>query len=380
MSPTERLSKIVDAIAGRRAVQDPSDLPWDPNSSQFPSRKELPKIPGAPGDAAWVWGKDDQIGRLNLLTPARVKAAAAEIKTGEMVRLDLPLDVPKAPSFGREVFQHKIKPLGSGVGYDDLYTLNTKSGTQWDGFRHIDAKNNPKFAHLSSKCFYNGDKTDNTKATSADIEGPTPTTRCSIHHWSTHCIASRAVLLDYKSYAEAHNINYDPYTSHAISYADLTACGKYQNLDIRPESAGGDLRPGDILLVRSGFVQRYNELSPSQREIAAQRTGVDIAWAGLKQEEEILDWLHDSYFAAVAGDSPTFECWPVSATEGGRGSIGFMHQNILALWGMPLGEMWDLEKVAEVCKKERRWTFFLTSAPANVVGGVSSHPNATAIF
>ncbi|EAA66172.1 hypothetical protein AN1054.2 [Aspergillus nidulans FGSC A4] len=341
MSPTERLSKVVDAVTGRGAVQEPNNLPWDPNSSRFPSRRELPKIPGAPDDAAWVWGKDDQIGRLNLLTPARVKAAAAEIKTGEMVRLDLPLDVPKTPSFGREVFQHKIKPLGSGVGAEH-------NGMGFGTYVKLPCPKN--------------------MATSADIEGPNPTTRCSIHHWSTHCIASRAVLLDYKSYAEAHNVNYDPYTSHAISYADLVACGRYQNLDIRPESAGGDLKPGDILLVRSGFVQRYNELTPSQRESAAQRTGADIAWAGLKQEEEILDWLHDSYFAAVAGDSPTFECWPVSATEGGRGSIGFMHQNILALWGMPLGEMWDLERVAEVCKKERRWTFFLTSAPANVVG------------
>ncbi|OJJ63665.1 hypothetical protein ASPSYDRAFT_38279 [Aspergillus sydowii CBS 593.65] len=306
-----------------------------------------------------------QIGRLNLLTPARVKAAAAEIKTGEMVRLDLPADVPKTPAFGREVFEHKIKPLGSGVGYDDIYHMNTQSGTQWDGFRH--------FAHLGSKCFYNG-------ATSEDIEGPNPTTRCSIHHWSDHCIASRAILLDYKSYAESHNKDYDPYSSHAISHAELTACAVWQGLDIRPESAGGSIRPGDILLVRSGFVQRYHSLSPEERTAAALRSHGDIAFAGLKQEEEVLDWLHDCYFAAVAGDSPTFECWPVTATEGGRGSIGFMHQNILALWGMPLGEMWDLEKLAETCRRLGRWTFFVTSAPANVVGGVSSHPNATAIF
>ncbi|RDW76651.1 uncharacterized protein DSM5745_06643 [Aspergillus mulundensis] len=365
MSPTERLSKVADALTGGQTVQEPNDLPWNPDATRFPSRKELPRIPGAPDDAAWVWGKDDQIGRLNLLTPARVKAAAGEIKTGEMVRLDLPLNVPKAPAFGREVFEHKIKPLGSGVGYDDLYTLNTQSGTQWDGFRH--------FAHLGSKYFYNG-------ATSTDIEGANPTTRCSIHHWAKHCIAGRAVLLDYKAYAESHNKDYDPYTSHAISYSDLTSCAAHQGIDIRPYSAGGGIRPGDILLVRSGFVQRYTELSPSQRAAAAARTGTDIAWAGLKQEESILDWLHDCYFAAVAGDSPTFECWPVTATEGGRGKIGFMHQNILALWGMPLGEMWDLEGVSEVCRRQNRWTFFLTSAPANVVGGVSSHPNATAIF
>ncbi|KAL4809394.1 hypothetical protein BDV18DRAFT_157149 [Aspergillus unguis] len=372
MSPTERLAKVVDAITGRGSTQNPNVLPWNPDCSRFPSREELPKIPGAPDDAAWVWGKDDQIGRLNLLTPSRVKAAAAsEIRTGEMVRLDLPANIPKTPAFGREVFEHKIKPLGSGVGFDDLYTMNTQSGTQWDGFRH--------FSHIGTKSFYNG-------ATASDIDGPSPTTRCSIHHWAMHCIASRAILLDYKSYAEAHSKDYDPYTSHAISYTDLVACGRYQGLDIRPEAAGGQIKPGDILLVRSGFVKRYHELSPEQREVAALRTHGDIAWAGLKQEKEVLDWLHDCYFAAVAGDSPTFECWPVDKTVGEMGrdgterKIGYMHQNILALWGMPLGEMWDLEGVAEVCRREKRWAFFVTSAPANVVGGVSTHANATAIF
>ncbi|KAL4915118.1 hypothetical protein BDW62DRAFT_189289 [Aspergillus aurantiobrunneus] len=366
MSPTDRLNKVVDALTGRGVVQNPNELPWNPDASRFPSRRELPKIEGAPNDAAWIWGKDDQIGRLNLLTPARVKAAAAEIRTGEMVRLDLPLDVPKTPAFGREVFEHKIKSLSDeGVAYDDLYIMNTQSGTQWDGFRH--------FAHLGSKCFYNG-------ATAQDVVGQNPTDRCSIHHWSNHRIASRAILLDYKHYAETHNKDYDPYTSHAITHAELTACAANQGLDIRPESAGGDIKPGDILLVRSGFVKRYHQLSPEQRTAAALRSHDDLAWAGLNQEEAMLDWLHDCYFAAVAGDSPTFECWPVTATEEGRGSIGFMHQNILALWGMPLGEMWDLEALAKTCRRLGRWSFFVTSAPANVVGGVSAHPNATAIF
>ncbi|KAL4964499.1 uncharacterized protein BDV14DRAFT_209285 [Aspergillus stella-maris] len=356
MSPTDRLVNIVDTLTGRGAVQNPNEIPWNPDNSRFPSRRELPKIPGAPEDAAWVWGKDDQIGRLNLLTPARVKAAAAEIKS-------LPLDVPKTPAFGREVFEHKIKNLGGGVGYDDVYHLNTQSGTQWDGFRH--------FAHLGSKCFYDGP----SHQTNTNYTG-----HSSIHHWANHCIASRAMLLDYKSYADSHGRDYDPYTSHAISFADLTACATSQGIDIKPESQGGMVRPGDILLIRSGFVQRYNELSPTEREKTATRTHENLAFAGLKQEEPILDWLHDCYFAAVAGDSPTFEVWPATSTEGGRGDIKFMHQNILALWGMPLGEMWDLEKVASRCRELNRWTFFVSSAVANVVGGVSSHPNAMAIF
>ena len=79
-----------------------------------------------------------QIGRLNLLTPTRVTAASKEIKSGNIVPLNLPLNVPNVPAFRREVFQHEIKPISSeGVAYDDKYTLNTQSGTQWDGFRHI---------------------------------------------------------------------------------------------------------------------------------------------------------------------------------------------------------------------------------------------------
>lgn len=116
----QRLSQTRDFFMGKMAMV----VPWDPNSSYFPLRKDLPKIRGAPEDAAWVWGEDDYVGRLNLLTPARVKAAASEIKTGEMARLDLPLDIPQQPAFRREKFEHSIKVLAENIAYDDIYHLN----------------------------------------------------------------------------------------------------------------------------------------------------------------------------------------------------------------------------------------------------------------
>lgn len=48
-----------DAIGTLTRIQDAENLPWDPDSTQFPSLKQLPRIPGAPEGAAWVWGKDD---------------------------------------------------------------------------------------------------------------------------------------------------------------------------------------------------------------------------------------------------------------------------------------------------------------------------------
>lgn len=49
-----------------------------------------------------------------------------------------------------------------------------------------------------------------------------------------------------------------------------------------------------------------------------------------------------------------------------------LHEYILSLWGMPLGEMLDLEKLAQICRQKNRWTFFFTSAPANVPGELLS--------
>lgn len=136
-----------------------------------------------------------QLGRINLLTPTRVSAASREIRTGEIVPLNLPLDVPKVPAFGREAFKHEVKILGKNVAYDDKYELNTQSGTQWDGFRHI--------AHFPTQTFYNGTK-------GSDIEGLTKEdkNKCGIHHWAQHGIAGRGILIDYWSYAKEKGIVY----------------------------------------------------------------------------------------------------------------------------------------------------------------------------
>lgn len=275
-------------------------MPFDPDSTIFPTRKELPTIPGAPEGAAWVWGENDNIGRLNLLTPTRVAAAGKEIKSGEIIPVNLPLNTPEIPAFGREVFKHEIKILAEDVAYDDIYHLNTQSGTQFDGFRH--------FAHFPSGTFYN-----NTKG--SDIVGPNANHKCSIHHWAVHGIAGRGILLDYRGYAHKKGINYDPYEYYPISFEELKHCAADQGIDIRPAAQGGDIKIGDILFVRTGWVEAYHSKSPAERNELAVRPhalGKDDGqrFAGLSQEERMLDWLHDSYFSAVAGDAPAFEAWP----------------------------------------------------------------------
>lgn len=299
----ERLTKIKDFLTMTKTA---GSIPWDPDSTKFPTRHELPTIPGAPAQAAWVWGTDDNLGRINLLTPSRVAAAAKEVRSGEIVPVNLPLTVPEQPAFGREKFEHRIKTLAKGISYDDIYHMNTQSGTQWDGFRH--------FSHIATSTFYNNCKDE-------DIEGDKANQhKCSMHHWSNHGIAGRGVLIDYRSYAERHGKLYDAYSTYSISYPELVACGKEQGIDIRPEAQGGDIKVGDILFIRSGWVQAYYARTPEERTKLALREhglGPDDGqrYAGVEQSEDMLDWLHDCYFAAVAGDAPAFESWPTKQSK-----------------------------------------------------------------
>ena len=126
--------------------------------------------------------------------------------------------------------------------------------------------------------------------------------------------------MDYRSYAKDKGIKYDSASTHPISYDVLVDVGKHQGMDIRPASQGGDIQVGDILFVRAGWTEDYYSRSAEENKAISLRAhgaeGDNIQrWAGVKQEPAIEDWLHDCYFAAVGGDSPTFECWPVPSPE-----------------------------------------------------------------
>lgn len=107
----------------------------------FPAFDDLPKIPGQPQGCMWgFWDKGpikDEVGTLNLLTSMVVKQASAEIKTGEHVQLDWPLENVEFPGFGRKKFENKVMgKLDVGfVAVDNEIHMNTQSGSQWDSHK-----------------------------------------------------------------------------------------------------------------------------------------------------------------------------------------------------------------------------------------------------
>lgn len=61
----DRLSQVKDSlVAVTTTSKPPTQIPWDPDYTAFPTRRELPRIEGAPEGAAWFWGKDDFVGLL----------------------------------------------------------------------------------------------------------------------------------------------------------------------------------------------------------------------------------------------------------------------------------------------------------------------------
>ena len=60
--------------------------------------------------------------------------------------------------------------------------------------------------------------------------------------------------------------------------------------------------------------------------------------------------------------------------------VTVLHQYFLSLFGLNIGELWDLKALSAKCKELGRYSFLLTSVPLNVPGGVGSPPNALAVF
>ena len=94
---------------------------------------------------------------------------------------------------------------------------------------------------------------------------------------------------------------------------------------------------------------------------------------GVDPDEAFLKFLWDGKFAAIASDTrsvrPVHPDIPLTrrAVEVApfRQPV-FMHEVCLAGWGLPLGELFDLEALAAKCKELKRYTFFLSSEPMNV--------------
>src|SRR5262245_33807884 len=89
------------------------------------------------------WGKDDQAGASNWITPAKVLDTAKLIKDGKIYRIGRVYD-SGMPLYGKRTFNIRITPVTASfgtnklIGHDEFVATEIgQTGTQFDGLGHI---------------------------------------------------------------------------------------------------------------------------------------------------------------------------------------------------------------------------------------------------
>ena len=311
----------------------------------LPTYAELLKRTDAPPGSAWgIWGKDDALGAINLLTADRVREASRLVKRGAVFSLNWDLHLPN-PAFGTRGKPRHFVFTRHRWGRDDvLDNLYLHGSSHWDAFCH--------FAYPEHG-YYNGVQPEETTGQ--------PGTRNGIEHLARRGIVGRGVLLDVGRWLARRGRDFDYAAPTSITVADLEATRRDQGVEIRT---------GDILLVRTGWMAFYLEQPQSWRDVIARAPTIP----GLAADPETFAYVWDHHIAGVCADNYSVEVFPFQPA--GAGSL---HANLLGALGIPLGEFWYLEALADDCLRDGVYEFMLSSAPLNTVGGTGSPPNALAI-
>jgi len=327
------------------------------NGGALPTYAELRDRPDGFAGTAWgLFGDDDELGTLNLLSPDRVRAALASIRSGDVVNLNLSL-----LEFDPPLIAHRGVPVHEVFGLNDFHrddridNLYLQASTQIDGLRHF---GNPDHG------FYNAAPGDQLRV---------GTSRLGIQHVAQRGIAGRGVLLDVASYRAEHGRPIAVSHNEQIPVSDLDATIEWQE---------SELRVGDIVLIRTGWLEHIRHVGTNSGALAS---------PGLAHSQETAAWLWDHGVSVAAADNIALEAWPVNDSDlvveaelDGRVAAsshsGMLHRILIPLLGMTIGELWDLDELAIACRARRAFDFFVTAEPLNLPGGVGSPANALAIL
>jgi kynurenine formamidase len=328
----------------------------EPRHGELPAYSELPVVDGAPPGSAWgVWGEGDRLGALNLLTPERLAVAMRSIRQNRVIPLSLPLDLPDPPLFNRRPYQHEVTTVT--VGHDEyLSDWFPQSSSQWDGFRHVEF---PEYGFF----------------------GGLPDEEHGVQHWAQHGIVGRGVLVDVGRWRAEQDRALDFTTADPITVDDLSGALAAQ---------GTIVETGDVLVMRTGWTTWYRELSHDERAALAGGGVYSFFSPGLQAGRDTAAYLWDLHIAALASDNPAVERWPrgwpiteadarVAFADPSRCEEVSLHFSMLPLLGIPLGELWDLDALAEACAADGNYDFLLSATPLPLPGGVGSPANAIAI-
>lgn len=288
------------------------------------------------------WGSDDEIGTINLITDDVVRDAAALVATGKRFALGLPLDqggpqigaIPGRTNPLRTMLMINTPLTGDPSNFctsDDTVTMGIQACTHWDGLGHVSYDGQ----------LYNG--------VPASVINEFGANRLGIHNVTT--LVSRGVLLDVARAKGVERLD----GGYAITGADLDAAADMGKVDVRP---------GDVVLVRTGQMQHF--LAGDKMAYGTPAPGPSL---------QSVQWFRDHDVAAVATDNITFEVFPCERED----ALLPVHLLHLVDMGMTQGQNWNLEHLAADCADDGRYAFFLDASPLPFTNGVGAPVQPVAV-
>ncbi len=277
------------------------------------------------------WGKDDQLGALNLITPAKRKEALNLVKDGYPVSLAHDIETEKAAD-NANPFTHTMILAGS-------FALDSIA-VNYHGYAHT---------HMDALChmFYEGKMYNGFPQTEVTKAG-----------------AGKLAILNAKQGVMTRGILMDIARLKGVEYLEPGTPIYPEDLSAWEKQAGVKVSPGDVVFIRTGRWARRAEKGPW--DAGRNAAGMHASCA---------KWLRDRDVAMVGSDVAS-DVTPSQVP----GVTLPIHQLLLVAMGVHIFDNCDLEAVSKAAADRKRWAFLLTAAPMAVRGGTGSPLNPIATF
>lgn len=331
-----------------------------------------------PGSTWGDFGPDDQLGRMNLVTPAKVLQGIAEVRDGLSFCLSLPLDHPGGnvlhpsrhppvlrPTLrqGRVNFNFRLADLDAGrtdVISDDLAILHLQYSTQWDGLAHVGSLFDADGDGLSEPVYYNGYRAGHevrgpaeaadAGAAGAGAASTSAAQALGIQNLAEKAVQGRAVMVDLRAH-----------------FGDARTVVGYEQLARVMQHDGVVVEPGDMLCLHTGFAEAVLGMQRQPTHEALEQAGCVLDG----RDPQLLQWITDSGIAAIAADNYAVEAYPARRPGFCCAALP-LHEHCLFKLGVHLGELWWLTPLARHLRAAGRSRFLLTAPPLRLPGAVAS--------
>jgi len=281
------------------------------------------------------WGKDDQLGTLNLVTPAKRKAAAALVRDGFAVSLASTASTERGVDVPCPVEWAMVTATQSAAADRVAYPCIHGAGST-----HLDS-----FAHR----FFNGKMWNGYPVEGlVTMEGG----------------AAKNSILTMKNGIVTRGVLYDIPRLKGVPYLEPGTRIFAADLEAWEKKAGVRAAAGDALLLRWGRWARRAKVGP---------WAIDEGAAGL--DNSVIPWLKKRDLALIGWETPAYV--PQPAGDLPRLAL---HDFALTILGIHLLDRADFEALSQAAAARQRWEFMLTVAPLPLPKGTGSPVNPIAMF